>query len=363
MLAAPGRPPAAPARRGAPAVVARDPRRRRRPRRRRARDERDGPALRLRRVRLRRPLRTPVARPARAVADPRRDLARRCCCSRSTSCSRARPRTSATSTSATAARSWSCSSSPPRRSSSPAASRRRATGLSRHDALSVGVLLNTRGLVELVALGIGLSAGLLDSSLYAVLVIMAVVTTIATSPSLRLLGFRPRVAARAILGAHGDRDRRRPPAAPPVGDRARALDAAAVPDRALLDQGRHERRRRVEIIHSVFIEEMLHLTLAANILNAVGGSPNLDYPGIMPSYPTFLAHSNEAFQVGAREVLEGGARDVPADRAAGRARRAARGRQLRDDRPVLRGDRGGAHSGSPASSARRSSSAATPRGR
>ena len=54
----------------------------------------------------------------------------------------------------------------------------------------------------------------------------------------------------------------------------------------------------VEIIHSVFIEEMLHLTLAANILNAVGGSPNLDYPGIMPSYPTFLAHSNEAFQVG-----------------------------------------------------------------
>jgi Kef-type K+ transport system membrane component KefB len=66
----------------------------------------------------------------------------------------------------------------------------RATGLSRHDALSVGVLLNTRGLVELVALGIGLSAGLLDRELYAVLVIMAVVTTVATSPSLRLLGFR-----------------------------------------------------------------------------------------------------------------------------------------------------------------------------
>jgi Kef-type K+ transport system membrane component KefB len=66
----------------------------------------------------------------------------------------------------------------------------RATGLSRHDALSVGVLLNTRGLVELVALAIGLSAGLLDDTLYAVLLIMAVVTTVATSPSLRLLGFR-----------------------------------------------------------------------------------------------------------------------------------------------------------------------------
>jgi Kef-type K+ transport system membrane component KefB len=65
----------------------------------------------------------------------------------------------------------------------------RTTGLSRRDALAVGVLLNTRGLVELVALGIGLSAGLLDSELYAVLVIMAVVTTVATSPGLRALGF------------------------------------------------------------------------------------------------------------------------------------------------------------------------------
>ena len=44
------------------------------------------------------------------------------------------------------------------------------------------------------------------------------------------------------------------------------------------------------MIHSVFIEEMLHLTLAANILNAVGGAPQLDNPGIMPTYPTYLAH-------------------------------------------------------------------------
>ncbi len=52
-----------------------------------------------------------------------------------------------------------------------------------------------------------------------------------------------------------------------------------------------------EVIHSVFMEEMLHLTLAANILNAVGGSPQIDAPGFMPTYPTFLPHSNEAFQV------------------------------------------------------------------
>ena len=119
----------------------------------------------------------------------------------------------------------------------------------------------------------------------------------------------------------------------------------------------------VEIIHSVFIEEMLHLTLAANILNAVGGAPNLDYPGILPSFPTYLPHSDDAFQVGAHEVLEGGARALPPDRAPGRARRAARGRQLRDDRPVLRGDRGGAEAARRPSSARTRSSAATRRGR
>jgi rubrerythrin len=40
-------------------------------------------------------------------------------------------------------------------------------------------------------------------------------------------------------------------------------------------------REAVEVIESVFIEEMLHLTLAANILNAVGGSPQLDKPGFL----------------------------------------------------------------------------------
>jgi Kef-type K+ transport system membrane component KefB len=63
----------------------------------------------------------------------------------------------------------------------------RAIGFTWNEAMSVGVLLDTRGLVELVALAIGRSAGILDTRLYAVLVIMAVVTTVATSPALRLL--------------------------------------------------------------------------------------------------------------------------------------------------------------------------------
>lgn len=39
------------------------------------------------------------------------------------------------------------------------------------------------------------------------------------------------------------------------------------------------------IIRSVVAEEMLHLTLAANVLNAVGGRPALDDPRFLPSYP------------------------------------------------------------------------------
>jgi len=53
----------------------------------------------------------------------------------------------------------------------------------------------------------------------------------------------------------------------------------------------------VEVIRSVFVEEMLHLTLAANILNAVGGRPLLDIPSMLPSFPACLPHSNRAFEV------------------------------------------------------------------
>jgi rubrerythrin len=41
----------------------------------------------------------------------------------------------------------------------------------------------------------------------------------------------------------------------------------------------------VEIVESVAIEEMLHLTLAANVLNALGGNPVLDTASFIPTYP------------------------------------------------------------------------------
>jgi len=55
-----------------------------------------------------------------------------------------------------------------------------------------------------------------------------------------------------------------------------------------------------EHLRSIVVEEMLHLTLAANILNAVGGEPNLTDPGFVPSYPACLPDGEKDFQVDLR---------------------------------------------------------------
>jgi CDGSH-type Zn-finger protein len=52
-----------------------------------------------------------------------------------------------------------------------------------------------------------------------------------------------------------------------------------------------------EILCSIFMEEMLHMTLAANILNAIGGSPQFDKPDFIATYPTYLPHSDRSFKV------------------------------------------------------------------
>ncbi|HEX6100976.1 MAG TPA: ferritin-like protein [Thermoanaerobaculia bacterium] len=39
------------------------------------------------------------------------------------------------------------------------------------------------------------------------------------------------------------------------------------------------------ILQSVVVEEMLHMTLSSNVLNALGGSPSIDRPDFIPKYP------------------------------------------------------------------------------
>ncbi|MET7982828.1 ferritin-like protein [Streptomyces sp. NPDC005281] len=54
------------------------------------------------------------------------------------------------------------------------------------------------------------------------------------------------------------------------------------------------------IIRVTAVEEMLHLTLAANVLNAIGGTPDLTRPGFVPSYPARLPDGEDDFTVDLR---------------------------------------------------------------
>jgi Kef-type K+ transport system membrane component KefB len=67
----------------------------------------------------------------------------------------------------------------------------RAARVSVPDAAAIGVLMNTRGLIEIVLLTVGRDVGLIDDRLFTLLALMAIITTVATSPLLRRI--RPRV--------------------------------------------------------------------------------------------------------------------------------------------------------------------------
>lgn len=78
-----------------------------------------------------------------------------------------------------------------------------------------------------------------------------------------------------------------------------------------------------QVIGSVFVEEMLHLALAANLLNAVGGEPKLDAPELLPPYPHPLPHSDPSVQLNlapfgpeSLELFLNIERPAPADAAA-----------------------------------------------
>jgi Kef-type K+ transport system membrane component KefB len=68
----------------------------------------------------------------------------------------------------------------------------RAGGLTWSMAGEVGVLLNTRGLVELIVLNVGLRAGVLTPALFSALVMMALITTAMTVPALDVLRLQTR---------------------------------------------------------------------------------------------------------------------------------------------------------------------------
>ncbi|WP_436772840.1 cation:proton antiporter domain-containing protein [Yinghuangia sp. YIM S09857] len=99
----------------------------------------------------------------------------------------------------------------------------RIGGMPSREAAVVGVMLNTRGLTELIALNIGLQSGLIDQSLYTVLVLVALITTVSTGPILTLLRFpgpataTATVPAESPLPAHTTPDPATDPVAAPPG--------------------------------------------------------------------------------------------------------------------------------------------------
>ncbi len=68
----------------------------------------------------------------------------------------------------------------------------RSAGVPQTDALRLGALMNTRGLMELIVLNLGYEMGLIGDRLFAVLVIMALATTAMTGPLLNLIESRAR---------------------------------------------------------------------------------------------------------------------------------------------------------------------------
>jgi Kef-type K+ transport system membrane component KefB len=74
----------------------------------------------------------------------------------------------------------------------------RLTGMDWRESLQLGALMNTRGLMELIALNIGYELGILSQRVFSMLVIMALVTTIMTGPLLTFFGKKLRQATRLL---------------------------------------------------------------------------------------------------------------------------------------------------------------------
>ena len=91
------------------------------------------------------------------------------------------------------------------------------SGLPWRESNALGILMNTRGLMELVLLNIGLDIGVLSPALFTMMVLMALVTTFMTSPLLEWLYF--------------SRLKPKPYPVPPIDPRA----VAVIPEDSILD--------------------------------------------------------------------------------------------------------------------------------
>jgi hypothetical protein len=64
------------------------------------------------------------------------------------------------------------------------------------------------------------------------------------------------------------------------------------------------------VVRTIVVEEMLHMVLVANVLNAIGGAPLLTKPGFILNYPSYLPYHVDDIQIGlpgfSREFVQQG---------------------------------------------------------
>jgi Kef-type K+ transport system membrane component KefB len=103
----------------------------------------------------------------------------------------------------------------------------RLNGVAARPAGAVAILMNTRGLTEIVILTVGLQLGILDDRLFSMMVVMALVTTVMAGPLLSLV-YPRRLVERDALAAQR-------PAAPPAGYRVLVWLPGGATGAALVD--------------------------------------------------------------------------------------------------------------------------------
>lgn len=92
---------------------------------------------------------------------------------------------------------------------------------------------------------------------------------------------------------------------------AMQLEHATIPPylTALYSIHPYTNKDATDVLRVVVVEEMLHLTLAANLLNAIGGKPDLTVKRFVPDYPACLPDGEHDFEVGigkfSKETLNG----------------------------------------------------------
>ena len=146
----------------------------------------------------------------------------------------------------------------------------RAAGLRPARASAVGVLMNTRGLTELVILDVGREFGVLDDQLFTILVVMALVTTVMTGPLLRRV-YPDATLARDVAAAER--------AALGVPDAYRVVVAVEAPAQAgalvdlagsLVDGETQDGEAQAELVLSRFARPAARLELGSGFLGGLG---------------------------------------------------------------------------------------------